>query len=157
MPEGDNTDKIFKANPAIVSPGEIVSQMDREVAENLQKFRDPVVLATIMHMLAQERENTNRILKLLVQRIERLESLLESGTGAKTAAPEATTPMDRLLPEVDEAIVSFLREGPKSAEDVRKKLGYKGKNAACSRLNRLHHLGVVVKRQVGKKVFFSLP
>lgn len=140
-----NEDKVFKVNQA-----DLREQISRDVAENIAKFRDPVVLGELVYLLKEERENTNRILKTLLAKMEALELRL-SEKGRKEAAHE-----ERMLPEVDEAIVSFVKEGPKTAEDVRKKFGYKGKNAASARLNRLHDLGVVVKKHVGKKVFFSL-
>ncbi|MBU0586584.1 winged helix-turn-helix domain-containing protein [Candidatus Micrarchaeota archaeon] len=138
MNEGTNEDKVYKVNHA-----DVREEIRKEVAENLEKFKDPVVLGVLISRLLEERENTNRILKNLIARIEQLEG--------KQVAKE--TPM---LPKVDEGIVAFLREGPKTAEDVRKQLNYKGKNAASARLNRLHNLGVVVKKHVGKQVYFML-
>ncbi len=135
-----NEGKIFKVNAGVRE------QISKDLSENLEKFRDPVVLGELVYLLKEERENTNRILKTLLAKIEALESRL-----AQKETKEA-----RLLPEVDEAIVSFLKEGPKTAEDVREKFGYRGKNAASARLNRLHGLGVVVKKHVGKKVYFTL-
>lgn len=137
-----NEDKIFKLNQAGVR-----EQIGKDIAENLKKFEDPVVLGEIVYLLKEERENTNRLLKTLLAKIEALELKLVH----KEARAE-----ERMLPEVDEAIVSFLKDGPKTAEDVRRKSGYRGRNAASARLNRLHDLGVVVKKHVGKKVFFSL-
>lgn len=143
MTEDANEEKIYKVNQAGIR-----EQIGKDVAENLEKFKDPVVLGELVYALKDERENTNRILKTLLAKIEALELLLAEKDQAHTEA--------RLLPEVDEAIVSFLKEGPKTAEDVRAKFGYKGKNAASARLNRLHDSGVVVKKHAGKKVFFSL-
>ncbi|MFA5077784.1 MAG: helix-turn-helix domain-containing protein [Candidatus Micrarchaeia archaeon] len=142
MTDDANEDKIFKLNQASLR-----EEVRGDVARNLEKFNDPLILAEIAYKLREERENTNRILKTLLEKIESLERKLERLEGRKEAP---------MLPEVDEAIVNFLKEGPKAAEDVQKKLGYKGRNAASARLNRLHGCGVVVKRQVGKKVFFSL-
>ncbi len=143
MTEDANEDKVFKVNQ------DVRERIGKDLAENLEKFRDPIVLAELVYLLKDERENTNRILKTLLAKIEALE--------LKLAEKEAVVPARELmLPEVDEAIVSFLKEGPKTAEDVRTKFGYRGKNAASARLNRLHSLGVVVKKHVGKKVFFSL-
>ncbi len=141
-----NEDKIFKANQ------DVREQVRKDVERNMEKFNDPVVLGELVYLLREERENTNRILKTLLAKIESLEMRLAEKGSARAPASAG----ERMLPEVDEAIVSFLKEGPKTAEDVRTKFGYKGKNAASARLNRLHDLGVVVKKHVGKKVFFSL-
>ena len=143
MTEGANEEKVFKLNQAGLR-----EQVKEDLAQNLAKFNDPVVLGELTYRLLEERENTNRILKTLLGRIEALESALGKAKEKKAEAP--------LLPKVDAGIVEFIKEGPKTAEDVRKRFGYKGKNAACARLNRLHDLGVVVKRHVGKEVYFTL-
>jgi len=44
--------------------------------------------------------------------------------------------------------------GKASAEEVRAKFKYKGKNAASARLNRLCDMGLLEKQQAGKKVYF---
>ncbi len=148
MTADTNEEKLYKANL------DVREQIRKELEANMSKFNDPVVLGTLMSRMLEERENTNRLLKTLLQRIEQLEERL---AGAPQRHATAQQIMEApMLPEVDEAIVSFIREGPKTAEDVQHKFGYKGKNAASARLNRLHDLGVVVKKHVGKKVYFSL-
>lgn len=143
MLEDANEDKIFKVNHLGIR-----EQISKDLAENLEKFKDPIVLGELLYLLKDERENTNRILKTLLTKIETLELMLAEKKQVHTET--------RLLSEVDEAIVSFLKEGQKTAEDVQKKFGYKGKNAASARLNRLYDFGVVVKKHAGKKIFFSL-
>ncbi len=144
----DNKDKLYKPNGRQDSDGSLRYEIDRDLQENAQKFRDPVVLGELVYKLLEERENTNRILKNLLAKIESLEQKL--GT-----VPEE--PGELMVPEIDEKIIAFIREAGKvTAEDVRAKFNYKGKNAASSRLNRLCELGLVRKRQVGKKVFFFL-
>ncbi|MEW6528271.1 MAG: helix-turn-helix domain-containing protein [Candidatus Micrarchaeota archaeon] len=149
MTENANEDKIFKANHA-AAHNNIRGQINKDITENLEKFKDPVILGELVYLLKDERENTNRILKTLLTKIEALELKLAEKEQIYSDAKI------RLLPKVDEAIVSFLKEGPKTAEDVQKKFGYKGKNAASARLNRLYDLGVVVKKHAGKTVFFLL-
>lgn len=150
--ENTNEEKIFKLNHSNVR-----GQINENLAENLKKFNDPVVLGEIVYLLKEERENTNRILKTLLTKIETLEMKLSEMQKTKEEATNKTLERtEHLLPEIDAAIVSFLAEGPKSAENVQKRFGYKGKNAASARLNRLHDSGVVIKKQVGKKVFFLL-
>lgn len=144
----DNKDKLYKPNGRQHPDGSLRYEIDRDLQENAQKFRDPVVLGELVYKLLEERENTNRILKNLLAKIESLEQKL--GT-----VPEE--PGELMVPEIDEKIIAFIREAGKvTAEDVRAKFNYKGKNAASSRLNRLCELGLVRKRQVGKKVFFFL-
>lgn len=133
----DTKDK-FKS----ISSPELREKISADLQQNLEKFRDPVVLGELMFQLLEERENTNRILKNILQRLEALE---------KPARPEE----EPMLPELDEKIVDFVkRRGKATAEDVQAEFGYKGKNGASSRLNRLCVLGMLSKRQVGRKVYF---
>ncbi len=134
---------------------EILSPLEQDIA----KLRDPVVLAALMHTAATERENTNRLLKTLIERLDakfsevesRLASL-ESGSGVRGAGEEEV-----LLPSVDEEILAFVKEKRHvSAEDVRRRFGYKGKNAASARLNRMFEMGLLSKRQVGRAVLFGV-
>jgi predicted HTH transcriptional regulator len=141
MPEKASKEK-FKSVPSPYLQKEI----EGDVRENLEKFRDPVVLATIAFKLLEERENTNRILKNVLARLDKLE-----------AGKEHVPPQDTFLSEIDQKIVDFVRESGKStARDVQKKFGYRGSNAASSRLNKLAKQGVLEKKQVGKKMYFLL-
>jgi predicted HTH transcriptional regulator len=139
----DKADKEYKPND-----NAFTKEIRSDLEQNLDKFRDPVVLAEMVFRLLEERENTNRLLKTLIAKIEALEK--------RGVALEERAPMEQpMLPEVDEQIVAFLKEtGRATAEDVRVKFNYKGKNAASARLNRLFEMGLLQKQQVGKKVFF---
>jgi len=142
----DKKDKVYKTN---VAGSGFSQEIERDIQENVEKFRDPVILGEMIYKLLEERENTNRILKNLLIKIERLEK-----QQASHAAPveEVEEP---LLPEVDAKILEFVQEtGKVTAEEVRNKFKYKGKNAASARLNRLYELGLLRKKQVGKKVYF---
>lgn len=148
--DDNNKDKLYKANGQDTTHGSLRYEIDRDLQENAEKFRDPIVLGELVYKLLEERENTNRILKNLLAKIDALEQKL----GAAGISEE---PGELMVPEIDEKILEFIREAGKvTAEDVRARFNYKGKNAASSRLNRLYELGLVKKRQVGKKVFFFL-
>ena len=136
-----NDEKLYKSSV-------VREEISEDIQKNLAKFNDPVVLGELVYRLLEERENTNRILKNLMTKIESLEMKL----GGSTQATE-----EMLLPERDEEIITFVKEhGKVTAESVRAQFNYKGTNAASSRLNRLFDLGILEKRQVGKKVFFFL-
>ena len=131
-------------------------QVSQEFNELKNKFNDPLVIGTMLHHLVEERTSTNLLLREINAKLDKISQLeekiaaLESGQ-AKPLAGKV------LLPEVDEAIIAFVkRKGAVCAEDVQEKFQYKGKNAASSRLNRLCSLGVVKKAQVGKKVYFEI-
>jgi uncharacterized membrane protein len=135
---------------------EILAPLENDIA----KLRDPLVLAALMHTAATERENTNRLLKTIIEMLERKFAEVEERIGAmeKANLPQGGAPKQEgepLLPPVDMEIMAFVKEkGYVNAEEVRKKFGYKGKNAASSRLNHLYEMGLLEKKQVGRVVVF---
>ena len=138
----DKADKEYKPNDSAFT-----KEIRSDLEQNLDKFRDPVVLAEMVYRLLEERENTNRLLKTIIAKLEAME---------KGQVAEAAGPMEQpMLPEVDEQMLAFVKEaGKATAEDVRVKFSYRGKNAASARLNRLFEMGLLQKQQVGKKVYF---
>jgi len=132
---------------------EIITPLERDI----DKLKDPIVLASIMHTAATERENTNRLLKTLIEKLDQKFSEVESRLSAlESGAPSAPFEEEVLLPSVDEEMLKFVKEKRHaSAEEVRRKFGYKGKNAASARLNRLFEMGLLEKRQVGRAVLYS--
>ncbi|MCD6279920.1 hypothetical protein J7J26_04095 [Candidatus Micrarchaeota archaeon] len=117
-------------------------------SEDIEKFKDPVVLGILISRLIDERENTHRILKTLVERLDRIERKL-SETETKNK--------EQILSEIDEDLYNFVKVmGKVCAADVKKHFRYKGKNAASARLNKLVNMNLLNKKQAGKKVFFYL-
>ena len=118
-----------------------------------------MVLAALMHTAATERENANRLLKTLIERLDTKFSEVEERLNVleqKFEKPSAPHDEEILLPEVDKEILSFVREKRHaSAEEVRRRFNYRGKNAASARLNRMYEMGLLEKRQVGRVVLFS--
>lgn len=133
-------EKVYKTSA-------FVHEVHADLSAHMDKFKDPLVLGELVYKLLEERENTNRILKNLLAKLDALEAKLG-------AAPETATE-EPLLAEVDEEIVQFVKsQGKASAEDVRSHFNYKGTNAASARLNRLYERGVLEKKQVGRKIYF---
>ena len=148
--EGSGKQAIDELRHEIISPLE----------EDIQKLRDPVVLAALMHTAATEKENTNRLLKTLIERLDSKFAEVDSRLAAMEQsrvpihAPVATEE-EVLLPSVDEGILAFVKEKRHvSTEEVRKRFGYKGKNAASARLNKMYEMGLLSKKQVGRVVMF---
>ncbi|MEW6749033.1 MAG: hypothetical protein AB1295_04975 [Candidatus Micrarchaeota archaeon] len=141
----DNDDKEYKP-----SDNAFTREVRSDLEINLDKFRDPVVLGEMVYRLLEERENTNRLLKNILQKLEAIEARM--GAPIDMAAPLMEQP---LLPAIDESILAFVKQAGKvTADEVRAQFKYRGKNAASARLNRLCNMGLLTKQQVGKKVFF---
>lgn len=156
--------------------GENFSSEFASVAHDFKKLaqasRDPLAVAAMLDRLTEERKSTNLVLKEISRKLEKLDELesrisgLEAKIGGKAslasqsaaneeALREPQAPQPPLLPEIDESILGFVRKhGRATAEEVQRKCRYKGANAASARLNGLFKLGLLEKRQVGRKVFF---
>jgi len=148
--EGSGKEAIEQLRHEILSPLE----------NDIQKLRDPLVIAALMHTAATERENTNRLLKTLIERLDTKFAEVDARLAAvESGAMHRAAPREEeevLLPSVDEGILKFVKEKRyASAEEVRRKFGYRGKNAASSRLNRMFEMGLLEKRQVGRTVLYS--
>lgn len=149
-PMRDHSDKEFKP-----IDNAFTKEVRSDLEQNMDKFRDPVVLGEMVYRLLEERENTNRLLKTVIQKLEAIEAKMGPGASAPVASAVASALNEPLLPEVDEGIMAFIKEAGKvTAEEVRARFNYKGKNAASARLNRLCDQGLLQKQQVGKKVYF---
>lgn len=137
----DNDDKKYKP-----IDNAFTREIRSDLEHNMEKFNDPVILGEMVYRLLEERENTNRLLKNILQKLEAMEAKMGGETTPVTEA---------ILPEIDEHILKYVKKkGKVTAEDVRKEFKYKGKNAASARLNKLRTMGLLEKKQVGKKVFF---
>jgi len=135
---------------------------------------DPVVLATLIAALIEERRKTNKLLEEIRQSLRALEEKMSAAStapapathappspsrasGAATSAPPSPAPELFDLSEADERILALIHEhGMVSAADVKEALGYKGLNAASARLNALYKRGILRKIRKGRKVYFTL-
>jgi len=136
----------------------------KEFKEFSEKLRDPIVVGTLLWRLSEEKASSNLVLKEIQRKLEKLDELearlkrVEKALQKEGHAnPQREKEEEVLLPEVDEQIMSLVRTFKRvTASDVQKKLHYKGANAASARLNSLFKQGLLEKKQVGRKVFFTL-
>ncbi|MCD6549141.1 hypothetical protein J7K41_00295 [Candidatus Micrarchaeota archaeon] len=127
-------------------------ELQKDLEENMEKFRDPTVMGEMVYLLLRERENTNRILKTILERLDRIERMLSR---AEIESGDET--IEGLLPEIDAKILDYIKKKKiVTATDVKREFGYKGTNAASARLNRLFTMGYLKKKQVGRKVYYTI-
>ncbi len=130
-----------------------------ELREDIAKFKDPIVLGAHIYRSVRERESANLMLRKILERLDAMErkiAALEAGSHAQPAAAAQNSGGEVMIPEVDREIVNFAQSmGHVCADDIRSKFGYRGRNAASARLNRLCELNLLEKQQVGRKVYFK--
>ncbi len=126
----------------------------KKYVEKLMK-ENPLALGVLMYKVMEERENTNRLLKTILNKIERLEKRIEMIEESKNEIK--VRKKDVLLSEADERIIEIIRRlGKATAKEIAKEMNYRGANAASARMNRLYEQGILLKKRVGKKVYFFL-
>lgn len=142
----------IEENENIAASKSEIESTTKELEREIAKLRDPTVHASIMYAVVRERENTNRILKNLLARIDALEEKIAK-------LEEERHPIKRIenLPDIDQTIIDYIKKkGRATADDVQRAFRYKGKNAACARLSKLADFGFLTKEKVGKKVYYAL-
>lgn len=126
---------------------------------------DPITLAALLYARLETQESTNLLLKNIYAKIEQLENEIKNvkeqkeskTTSKKSYENENIEEIVSLLPEKDKKILEIIRKnGRVSADDIKTALGYKGRNAASARLNKLYNLGLLTKVKFGRKVYYKL-
>ena len=121
-------------------------ELSKDVKYDLEQFKDPYVVGAMIHRLVDERKLTNKMLRDIHKKLNKLTQLMET---------QGIDTHEAMLSDQDEKILAFVRgAGKATAEDTRKEFGYKGKNAASARLNALEKDGFLAKKRVGRKVYF---
>lgn len=138
--KGTNVNQIISAIKTLLPDlgNDDIAQLELLV----HRSDDPLVLATLLVALIEERRKTNRLLEEIRDALNRVAS--------------APAPVSAGLSEADERILELVREmGMVCAEDVKNALGYKGLNAASARLNALYKQGYLRKIRKGRKVYYT--
>jgi predicted HTH transcriptional regulator len=126
------------------------SDMSLDLQEIMKESSNPAFLAALFYKLTKEREETNKILKGLEQKFEKIqEVLLTSSSNSHTNLEET------ILSEPDQHIMLLVEElGQVSAQDVRTRLAYRKSNAASQRLSKLVREGHLKRIRSGRRVLF---
>jgi cyanate lyase len=144
------------------------NEMTLDIQEVLEYSKNPMFIAVLLFKLSQEREKTNQLLEKINEKFDSIMLRLKTAPLQEQILPaqfsqpqmgmdffeQGIVPL-KALPENDQLIVHLAFEkGQISADDIKKELGYKGKNAASQRLNKLVKEGHLKKIQAGRKVVF---
>jgi hypothetical protein len=137
---------------------------------------DSKTLGLLLFKLAQERQQTNKLLEKLADQYDNVmfqlkTSLPDHSLSARSPGefinpprppsesdpPVRSRPVVRVLADQDQFILKMVEQsGQINADQVREELGYKGKNAASQRLNMLVREGHLRKIQAGRNVVFMV-
>ncbi len=128
----------------------------------LASKKEPVVpegsnMAVILRYMTEERERTNKILSSITAKITKMEhDVQQSYTQEENTYDEAPVRREVALSALDIKIVNYVQSKEMAcADEVKAVMGYKGKNAACNRLNKLREKGLLERFQLGHKVYYK--
>jgi len=108
----------------------------------------------LIKYMVLERERTNKILASITEKIKELEERLEEKQEEKKMPLQKLTEVP--LSEVDAKIIGFIQTKELAcADDIKEFMHYKGRNAACARLNKLYMMGLLNRYQLGHKVYYK--
>ncbi len=112
----------------------------------------------LLKYIIEEREKTNKILYAITSKIKKIEQDLEQSYVAEPDTTFVDSMSNREIPlsTLDVKILNYAQsKGMICAEDLRSEMSYKGRNAACARLNKLHKQGLLERFQLGHKVYYK--
>ncbi|MGC8662327.1 MAG: hypothetical protein ACP5RT_00895 [Candidatus Micrarchaeia archaeon] len=131
-----------------------LERLKKELAKLDNQSTYPSDAENLFKYLVAEREKTNRILASITEKIKELEIRLDERHN------EEITPENKLvevpLSAPDSKIIEFIQTKELvCADDIKELMHYKGRNAACARLNKLYMRGLLVRYQLGHKVYYK--
>ncbi len=119
-------------------------------------------LFSLIKYMVDENKRTTMLLKSISENMARLESGIRDNSYYEEE--EVEDQRQNVVRGAREIPVSWLDAeilkniqvlGMACADDIKKSMNYKGRNAASMRLNRLYRLGVLDRYQLGKKVYYK--
>lgn len=123
-----------------------------EITEKYKAVADnPVMISQIFLGITNAFDTFNKLLFDL--------NKVLMGIEARLAELESISPSESIeLTKIDQEVLDYVMTKERvTAEDVQKKFGYSGKNAASARLHRLYVSSKLQKIQAGRTVYYTAP
>ncbi|MDE1856588.1 MAG: winged helix-turn-helix transcriptional regulator [Candidatus Micrarchaeota archaeon] len=136
------------------------STKERELLIEKEKADDTSNgLFSLVKYLIDENRKTTMVLKSLTENVARLNDEIHGDLDYVEDEPEMQTQQqarELAISGLDAKIVQFIQlKGMACADDIREKMGYRGRNAASARLNKLYRQGLIERYQLGHKVYYK--
>ncbi len=142
----------------------VESEVTSLIANKMKADETSSGLLSIIKMVVEENRKNNLILKSISENLTRLETELvgedyyeqddqSANDRAAIDKPSKVQPVSGL----DARILQVIQlKDMACADDVKKEMGYSGRNAASARLNRLYKQGLLERHQLGHRVYYKL-
>lgn len=134
---------------------------EKQVAEDTNSN-----MLSLIKFMMDENKKTTMLMKGISDTLTQLTNELRSDqSGGATDLQEGTikntSDIKERVTELpisghDAKIIEYIQvKGMACADDIKLHMNYKGRNAACARLNNLHKRGVLHRYQLGHKVYYK--
>ncbi len=142
-----------------------VSQLEKENVALKHMVAAPAALPAnisseqLMHLYVKLQEMYMKQQETIAELKEQLQELNGALAQSNAVYEYDTQPTEEFVTANDKRILEFIQMQPHAmaaAEDVRKFMNYKGRNAACARLCRLEEHGHLDKVRVGRKIYYKI-
>ncbi|MCL5430173.1 MAG: hypothetical protein M1504_01695 [Candidatus Marsarchaeota archaeon] len=131
------------------------SQISSVVTEKETSEKMSSNLLQLFKLMMDEQKTTRELIKSVSEKLSRVEEEI-AVSYEEEYAPQEQQVKEVPVSELDGKILQFIQiHGLTSAEDVRIHMKYKGKNAACARLNKLYRQHLIKRYQLGHKVYYK--
>jgi hypothetical protein len=113
-------------------------------------------LLALFRFVMDENKKTTMILARISENLARIESERDADYRTGSENPAQVAVKELPISELDAKIIQCIQiAGMACADDIKKQMAYKGRNAASARLNRLHQQGILERYQLGHKVYYK--
>ncbi len=117
-------------------------------------------LLSLFKYMMDENKKTNMVLKGMHDKLEHMESELHADYSGQEDQEhlQENNRFAKVQPVsgLDARIMQIIQvSGMACADDIRKQMSYRGRNAASARLNRLYKIGLLERYQLGHKVYYK--
>lgn len=136
------------------------SAKEQELLQEKQKSEQTSDgLFSLVKYLISENQKTTIVLKSLTENLARLQDEIHGDLDYVEDEQDVQSQQQvRELPlsELDAKIVQAIQlKGMACADDIKVRMGYRGRNAASARLNKLYKQGLIERYQLGHKVYYK--
>ncbi len=142
---------------------------NNQITEEINKLREEIRLLSekkesdqgagmiaLIKYVTEERERTEKLLMTMAEKIRRMEGRQQLTVQEPNSENAKKKGFEEIaLSDTDRMIIEFVQtKGLACADDIRDIMGYKGRNAACTRLKKLCNEGLLQRFQLGHKVYY---
>ena len=117
-------------------------------------------MLSLFKYMMDENKKTTMILKNMSETLGRMDAYMntdfEQGDQEPSPIENNKLAKEQPISGLDAQIMQIIQiRGLTSADDLKKQMSYRGRNAASARLNRLYKMGLLERYQLGHKVYYK--